>query len=280
VDPADWKDVTLEVNRGVATVTLNRPAYGNAWTHRMEYEYRAALSLAEESTQVGVIVLTGAGKSFCVGADRRAVEATSASRTYDGGEMYRSVNPGNPDHPAFRARHGFLMAMSKPVIAAVQGAAAGVGFVIMCFADIRFVADDAKLTTSTSRLGLPAEFGLSWILPRLIGVSRAMPILLGSPIIRGDEAGCIGLAHHVTPAAETLGAAQKYARQLVATAAPSSLRSVKAQVWTDLQRSLGEADSDATRRLGAMVSAADFRTGAEALLARKEPDFSALYEQS
>lgn len=271
--------ITWSLDEGVATVVLNRPDRGNAWTGRMEAEYRIVLDAAEQSDRVGAIVITGAGKHFCVGADAAAVSGISERGEYSSGLRAPFVEPGDPEHPAHGARHGFLLSLTKPVIAAINGSAAGIGFAIACFCDVRFIAEKARLTTATAPLGLPAEFGVSWILPRLIGVSRAMPLLLGSPKITGAEAEALGLAHRALPAADVVSAAQQYARQLVTTAAPSSMASAKAQVWLDMQRSLAEADRDADARLKQMVRSADFAVGARALSQRSRPDFAAKYRR-
>ncbi|MEV5561037.1 enoyl-CoA hydratase-related protein [Nonomuraea wenchangensis] len=275
----DLKTVSWCVEQGVATVTLDRPARGNAWTGRMESEYRTVLAAAEAAPEVGAVVITGAGRHFCVGADARAVAGQSASKRYDSGLREPPAQPGDPAHPAHGTRHGFLLALRKPVIAAVNGGAAGIGFAIACFADVRIVAEQAKLTTSTSRLGLPAEFGVSWILPRLIGAARAAHLLLGSPVITGSEAADIGLAHQAVPAEAVLTTAQRYARSLVDGCAPSSMATVKRQMWDDMNRSLAEADADAQKRLLDMVSSEDFALGARALAARAQPDYGARYRE-
>jgi len=268
-----WKCVRYEATAGVAIVTLDRPDRGNAWTGRMELEYRRALSLAEDDPAVGAIVITGAGRQFCVGADRSAMAGISAAAKYDSGVREPLPEPGDPGHGAHSTRHGFLLSLRKPVIAAVNGAAAGVGFVIMCFADVRFVDETAKLTTSTSRLGLPAEFGLAWILPRLVGASRAAPLLLGSPVITGQEAATIGLAHQACASGDTLSEAVTYARRLVVENAPSSLQIIKRQLWTDLSASLSESDAQATTAMQLMVAGEDFAEAMAALAERRAPAY-------
>ena len=263
--------VLLTQAAGVATVTLNRPHRGNAWTGRMETAFRAAIADAEADPAVGAIVVTGAGRQFCVGADSRALEMSSEAGSYQTGIDTPPAQPGNPADPASRTRLGFLRAVDKPVIAAVNGSAAGIGFVLLCFTDVRFVAAGAKLTAAAPRLGLPAECGVSWILPRLIGTARATEILLSSRIVSGEEAAVIGLAHECAPADEVLARATAYARMLVAECAPSSLRATKQQLAEDLERSLLDADTDADRRLRQMMGSADFREGVAALAERRPP---------
>ena len=265
--------VLLSKQDGIALVTLNRPHRGNAWTGRMETAFRTAIADAEADPSIGVIVITGAGRQFCVGADSKALEMSSAARSYQSGIDERPPQPGNPDDPASRTRFGFLRAVDKPVIAAVNGAAAGIGLVLMCFADIRFVAAGAKLTAAAPRLGLPAECGISWILPRLIGGSRASEILLSSRIVLGEEAAAIGLAHQTLAPEDVLPRAVAYAGTLITECAPSSLRATKQQLVLDIERSLLEADTDANDRLLRMVGSPDFREGVGALSDRRPPHF-------
>jgi enoyl-CoA hydratase/carnithine racemase len=267
--------VLLSKEDGIAVVTLNRPHRGNAWTGRMETEFRAAIANADTDPAIGVIVVTGAGRHFCVGADSKALEMSSEAGSYQSGIDVPPAQPGDPNDPAARTRFGFLRALDKPVIAAVNGAAAGIGLVLMCFADIRFVASSAKLTAAAPRLGLPAECGISWILPRLIGGSRATEILLSSRIVLGEEAAEIGLAHESHQPEDVLARATAYARSLVAECAPSSLQATKQQLALDTERSLLEADTDANDRLLRMVGSADFREGVKALTDRRAPRFQA-----
>lgn len=265
--------VLYSAEDGVATITLNRPHRGNAWTGRMEVHFRAAVARAEDDAAVRVIVVTGAGRQFCVGADSRALEMSSAAGEYRTGIDEPPAQPGDPEDDAVGARFGFLRSLRTPVIAAVNGAAAGVGFVLLCCADIRFIAADAKLTAAAPRLGLPAECGISWILPRLIGWSRASEILLSSRIVLGSEAAAIGLAHEAVEAGDVLPRALGYARQLVQECAPSSLAVTKRQLGLDMERSFVKADADADRRLREMIGSADFREGVAARRDRRPPRF-------
>jgi enoyl-CoA hydratase/carnithine racemase len=272
-EPATLPPVLVNNEDGVATITLNRPGRGNAWTGRMETLFRETVAGAEADPTVGVIVVTGAGRQFCVGADSRALAMHSEAGRYQSGIEAPPAQPGNPEDPATQTRFGFLRAVEKPVIAAVNGAAAGVGFVLMCFCDIRFVASAAKLTAAAPRLGLPAECGVSWILPRLIGGSRATEILLSSRIMLGEEAAAIGLAHASVASSDVLPRATEYARMLVAECAPSSLRETKRQLALDTERSLFESDREADQLLRRMVGGDDFKEGVRALTERRPPRF-------
>src|SRR4051812_26402580 len=191
--------VRYEVGDGVAVVTLDRPDRLNAWTARMATEFRWCLATADEDPDVRVIMVTGAGRGFCAGADTRALDAIAGSG------QYRASDEVDDDDSASRVGTGvradfehaftFLLGMRKPVIAAVNGPAAGVGFVLMCFCDVRYAAAGAKLTTSFARLGLPAEHGVSWMLARLVGAGRAADLLFSARVVLAEEAERMGLVN-------------------------------------------------------------------------------------
>lgn len=286
----------FEVSDGVGLVTLNRPERLNAWTARMAREYRQVLMAAETDPAVRVIVVTGAGRGFCAGADLKALDGMAESGSYGDGVGSEPVSPGTvgpPDagftpgsqptpirtpelDPELDHEHSFPMALSKPVIAAVNGAAAGVGFVLMCFADIRFAAAGAKLTTSFGRLGLPGEHAVTWILPRLIGPARAADLLFSSRVIRAEEAEALGLVNKVLPPGELLEFTLDYARTMAAEIAPSSLRAMKAQIYTDLRGDLSPAATKAVELMHAMIAAPDFAEGVAAFQAGRPPAFEPL----
>ncbi len=273
----EWKAVTYEVGDGVGLISLNRPHRSNAWTGRMAVEYRTAMQLAEHDERVGVIVVTGAGRHFCVGADTRALDRFVETGEYESGVRDPLPEPGDPDHPAYGTLFGFPLAVAKPVIAAVNGAVAGVGFVLACFADIRFGAAGAKWTPSASKLGLPAEHGISWILPRLIGYARAAEWLFSSRVVLSEEAQAMGLVHAVHPPEQLLEATLDYARHLVDDAAPSSLRTTKRQLSLDLFRPLVESAHEADRLVQGMIGSDDYRQGVRALIEKRPPGFAARY---
>ncbi len=274
----EWKAVRYAAGDGVGLITLNRPHRGNAWTGRMAFEYRTAMQLAEQDERVGVIVVTGEGRHFCVGADTRALDRFADTGEYESGVRDPLPEPGDPEHPAHGTVFGFPLAVAKPVIAAVNGAVAGVGFVLASFCDLRFGAAGAKWTPSTSKLGLPAEHGISWILPRLIGYGRAAEWLLSSRVVLSEEAQGMGLVHAVHPPEQVLEETLLYARRLVDEAAPSSLRTAKRQLSLDLFRTLAESGDEATRLIEEMIGSDEYRQGIRALLEKRPPGFAARYQ--
>ena len=254
---------------GVAVITLNRPDRLNAWTAAMGREWRHALAEAEAAVDVRVVVVTGAGRGFCAGADTSALTGI-AGAGLPGDRVPAGARGATGD---FDHAFSFALGLSKPLIAAVNGPAAGVGFVLACFADIRFAAAGAKLTTSFGRLGLPAEYGISWLLPRIVGVARAADLLFSSRVVLAEEAHAMGLVNAVVAPEELLDFTLDYAGRMAAEISPASLRAMKAQLYSDLGGPLHQAAADAEERMLAAFSSADFAEGVAALTEKRPPRF-------
>jgi enoyl-CoA hydratase/carnithine racemase len=277
----DRNVTTYEVGGGVALVHLNRPDRLNAWTARMELEYRAALAEADADPDVRVVVVTGKGRGFCAGADTRAREGIVETGQYGQGTSSASDRDPVPfaGHGVRKDyEHGFSYpyGLQKPLIAAINGPAAGVGFVLACFADLRFAAAGAKLTTSFARLGLPAEHGVSWVLSRLVGTARAADLLFSSRVVLAEEAERMGLVNAVLPPDELLPHTLEYARKMATEVSPWSLRALKRQLYADQLRSLDEAATDAERLMTESFGSPDFKEGVAALTEKRTPNFGAL----
>lgn len=268
-----YRTITAEVDDGVAVITLARPERLNAWTGRMHTEYREALAAAEDDPEVGAIVVTGAGRGFCAGADSAALEGHLAKGGYDDGLRTEPATPGYGVRPEFDQLFAYHFGLTKPVIAAINGPAAGVGLVLACYCDLRFAAAGAKLTTSHGKLNLPAEYGLSWVLPRLIGLTRANDLLLSSRVVLAEEAEHMGLLNAVLPPEELLPYTLAYARDLVTTVSPQSLAATKRQIYTDLHRDVASSVTEAEDLLRRMMREPAFREGVAALLERRTPRF-------
>ncbi len=271
----DLRAVSYEVKDGVATLTLDRPDRLNAWTQRMEAEYRWALTEADRDAEVRVAIVTGAGRGFCAGADFRALDTIADRGSYadpESAPTAPTAPTGRP--PAYAHAHTFPFGMTKPLLAAVNGPAAGVGFVLLCFADIRFAAAGAKLTTSFARLGLPAEHAVSWILPRLIGPARAADLLFSSRVVLAEEAAEMGLVNKVLPPDEVLPYTLEYARRMAAEMSPASLRVIKRQLWDDVDGSLDAAATRSLALIERMVTEPDFAEGVRAFQEKRPPRFS------
>jgi enoyl-CoA hydratase/carnithine racemase len=274
----ELKVTTYAVDDGVAVITLNRPDRLNAWTGRMEHEYRWCMAEADGDPDVRVVVITGAGRGFCAGADLTGLDDMAGAGTYEAADDrdrgFPKSSPGAGVRPDFEHPHTFPLGLSKPVIAAVNGPAAGVGFVMMCFADIRFAAAGAKLTTSFARLALPAEHGVTWMLSRLIGPARAADLLFSSRVVLAEEAAELGLVNKVLPPDELLPFTLEYAKRMAAECAPASLRAIKRQLYADLMRDVGPAAKEAYDVMVEMIRAPDFAEGVAAFAEKRPPKFS------
>ena len=270
----DLKVVRYDVADRVALVTLDRPERMNAWTGRMHTEYRWVLAQAERDDDVRAIVVTGAGRAFCAGADTAALDGHVDRGSYDGGvDVATLARPGFGVRPEFDHAFAFHYGIPKPVIAAINGPAAGVGLVLACYCDVRYAAIGSKLTTSSGRLGLPAEYGLSWVLPRLVGIGHAADLLLSSRVVLAEEAERIGLVNRVLEPDALLDTALDYARTIAAEISPSSLRESKRQLYTDLHRDVGSAVAESEQLLDRMATEPDFREGVRAWKEKRPPHF-------
>lgn len=270
----ELKTTLYDVDGGVATITLHRPHRRNAWTGRMHTEFRHLLGEANEDPAVRVAILTGSGDSFCVGADFKALTGHVERGGYDSGTDESLPMPGYGVRPEFDQNFAFMQALEIPIIAAVNGAAAGVGLVAACYSDLRFAVTGARMTTAHGPLGLPAEYGLSWLLPRLIGVTRAADLLLSSRKFLSDEVADWGLFNAVVPPDELMPMVNAYAHDLATRVAPSSLRMTKRQLWLDQMRDVGSAVAEADELLEEAMRGDDYREGARAIVEKRPPEFS------
>ena len=269
----DLKSTEYQVDDQIAMICLNRPHRGNAWTGRMHTEYRSLLDKAEKDPGVRAIIVTGAGDRFCVGGDSKALDGHSKSGSYDAGTAPDLVTPGDPSFEAFRADFAYHFALSKPVIAAINGAAAGVGLVLACYADIRFAVPGAKLTTAHGPLNLPAEYGLSWLLPRLIGGARATELLLSSRKFLTDEAHEIGLVHQLAASDQLIETTRAYVLDLITRVSPGALHQSKRQTYLDYHRDVGASVEEANHLLSEMVKQPAYKEAIKAFLEKRTPNW-------
>lgn len=269
----ELKTIRYGVENQIATLTLSRPKRRNAWTGRMHMEYRHVLALAENDPAVRVIIVTGdpEGGAFCPGADAAAVTGHTEKGRYDGGTTADIALPGYGVRPEFDATFAYHFGLTKPVIAAINGAVAGVGLVLACFADLRFAVAGTKFTAAHGKLNFPAEFGISWILPRLIGVTHAADILLSSRIFLAEDALRMGLLNQVLPADQLMPEVRAYAARLIASNSPGAVRMSKRQLYSDLHRPVNEAVMESEHLLNAAVSHPDASEGAAAWLEKRPP---------
>ncbi len=274
-----YEEILYEVSEHVATVTLNRPTKLNAWTMKMEKEVAAAVHLAEQDTDVRVIVLTGAGRGFCAGADMANLDGLARSGG-DGEKLKQVLSEhlkGTRREGAradFQKTYSYLPAIEKPVLGAINGAAAGLGLVVALYCDIRFASDQAKFSTAFARRGLIAEHGISWTLPRLVGISNALDLLFSARLIDAAEALRIGLVNRVIPQDQFAAEVRKYAVELAHVASPRSMRVIKRQVYDAQFQTLAEAIDVANQEMIKSFTSEDFKEGVAHFLEKRPPAFS------
>jgi enoyl-CoA hydratase/carnithine racemase len=272
-DGGELSAIRWEVADRVATVWLHRPHRHNAWTGTMHAEYRHVMADLEHRNDVRAVVVTGTPPAFCVGGDIDALAGHVDRGGYDAGLPPEPATPGGGDR--LDADFVWQLGYRVPIIAAVNGACAGVGLALALWCDLRFVAAGARLTTAAAKLGLPAEYGMSWILPRLVGVTRANDLLLSSRVVTGAETGDWGLWNGVEPdGAATLASAQDYGRLLAQTTGPNAVTSTKSQIVGDLLRHDPAASiGDSVRLLDAAMGTDEYWEGVSALREKRRPRF-------
>lgn len=273
----ELKSTRYNVDRfGVATIMLSRPARRNAWTGRMHTEYRWCCDQAENDSAVRVIIVQGdpEGRAFCVGADATALGGHVERGGYDDGLRGEQANPGYGVHPFLDAHFSWQLGLRVPIIANVNGACAGVALALAAFCDIRFVAAEAVLTTAAPKLGLPAEYGLSWMLPRLMNRTVATDLLLSGRRFTGTEATTYGFALR-SPSLDTIDAeVHHYAHVLATEVSPASLTMTKRQLARDLLRhDVGASIREADELLATAITQPDFTEGVAALQEKRPPHF-------
>ena len=271
-----YQDIIYQVDDTVAVIKFNRPDAMNAFTRRMLAEIRHALAAAEEDESVVGIVLTGEGRGFCPGMDMNALDSMSDGNSGDGENLTElKAQPGDADlGNNFQVTYSYFMSIRKPVIAAINGACAGLGLAIATMTDLRIVEKSAKFSTAFSQRGLIAEHGISWTLPRLIGSGNALDLLWSARKFTGEEAKSIGLAERLVDDGESLITAVEYVRNLAASCAPKSLQVMKAQVYRHMNMELGDAMRETNDWMAASLQRDDFREGVRSFIEKRPPNFA------
>jgi enoyl-CoA hydratase/carnithine racemase len=261
----------------VATITLNRPDKLNAWTAVMEREVRAAIGEAEQDESVRVIVLTGAGRGFCAGADMSLL-STVAEKGLDEARRAQAVQPasggGAGTRRDFQKKYSYFPAVTKPVIAAVNGPTVGLGLVITLYCDLRFASNAARFGTAFAQRGLIAEYGMAWMLPRLVGHANALDLLFSARMIDAAEALRMGLVNQVFPREMFAESMQKYAATLASSVSPRSLRVMKRQVYDAMFQTLAEAFESSEQEMLASLQCEDFKEGVAHFIEKRAPVFT------
>ncbi len=272
-----YAEILYDVADGIATVTLNRPEKLNAWTMRMGAEVRHAFFQADKDQAVRVIIITGAGKGYCAGADMDMLQGfQSGEGENDRGadDATLAAGPDDPSVPAaFRGAYSYPLGLHKPVIAAVNGVAAGLGLSYMLYYDMRIASDRARLGTIFSRRGLVAEHGSAFLLPRLVGMAHACDILFSGRLVSAAEALHMGLVNRVVPHDTLMPAVRDIATEMATLCSPRAIRIMKRQLYSDLFNDLETSMEIADREMVASFTTEDFREGVASFVQRRPPKF-------
>jgi enoyl-CoA hydratase/carnithine racemase len=269
-----YEQILYEVRDRIATVTLNRPDKLNGWTAVMGREVRQAMDEAARDEAVRVIVLTGAGRGFCAGADMQMLSGIADAGNLRVADETLARAEAATVRPDFRGPYAYFPTVPKPIIAALNGATAGLGLVVSLYCDLRIAADTAVFTTAFSRRGLIAEHGVSWMLPRLVGLPHALDLMLSARKITAPEALAIGLVSQVHPAAALGDAVRAYARELADLVSPRSIRIMKRQLWEAQFQTLAEATAVADEEMRRSFGAEDFKEGVAHFVEKRAPRFT------
>jgi enoyl-CoA hydratase/carnithine racemase len=270
------QETLYQVADRVATITLNRPEKLNAWTAVMEREVRAAMGEAEKDENVRVIVLTGAGRGFCAGADMSLL-GTVAEKGLDEARRTQAVQTAAKSEGSrrdFQKKYSYFPALTKPVIAAINGPVVGLGLVIALYCDLRLASDAARFGTAFAQRGLIAEYGMAWMLPRLVGHANALDLLFSARMIDAAEALRMGLVNQVYPRESFLEEVRKNAAYLASNVSPRSLRVIKRQVYEAMFQALAESFETSEQEMLASLECEDFKEGVAHFVEKRSPIFT------
>lgn len=275
---AEYQDILTDIEDQILTITLNRPDRLNAWTGDMENEVRDAIEQAGADDDIRCIIVTGAGRGFCAGADMAGLQQINpggeAADAATSGTDTASI-PADAEDVAslYPGRFGYMYACPKPIIAAINGPCAGIGLIFSLYADMRFANQDAKFTTAFAQRGLIAEHGIAWLLPRLVGEAHALDLLFTARVFKGAEAERVGLVNRAMPANELLPHVMDTAKHLSTQVSPRSLAVIKRQIresyFQNFARSLEIADQEMQQSFASF----DFKEGVDSFVEKRSPAF-------
>ncbi len=274
-ESADLRAIRYRFDGPVAIVELHRPHRANAWNGTMHGELLAVMRSLEQRADVRAVVITGTPPTFSVGGDSQALGDHAERGSYDTGLADDTTRPGGDLREEFDEDLSWMFGYRLPIIAAVNGAVAGGSLALVCFCDLRFGSASAKITTAAPKLGLPAEYGLSWTLPRLIGTTRAADLLLSGRVLTVAETADWGLWNEVLPDGEsTLAAAVSYGHLLASTTGPQAVANAKRQLHEDVLRGNPAASvAESKQLLDSAMGTAEYREGIAAFIERRSPNF-------
>ena len=276
-----YNDFLFEVKDRIGIITINKPDRMNAMTYAMSDELKRVVNEAVNHPDTRVIIITGAGRAFCAGADMGLLQDQAGGGTggsEDAGKLKTQAAlsadfiPDVSEH--FKESYGYFIQARKPFIAAINGSVAGLGLALTLYCDLRFIASEAKLSTAFSQRGLIAEHGLSWMLPKLVGHAKALDLLLSARKFSAQEAEELGLVNKVFPQKTFMADVMTYARHLADTVSPRSMAIIKAQVWKSFFQSFNDALALADSEMAISITRDDFKEGVAHYLEKRAPNFN------
>ncbi|MGO9603502.1 MAG: enoyl-CoA hydratase-related protein [Candidatus Binataceae bacterium] len=267
----DFSDIIYEKSDRIATVTFNRPEKMNAWTPKMGVETRAAMMDADRDPNVGAIIVTGAGRAYCAGADMGALSEISAGRASATGGNAAAVEDEwlKQQRVDYRSQYSYILALSKPVIGAINGACVGLGFTTCLYQDIRIASESARMGLIFVQRGLAIEHGSSWMLPRIVGVARAAELAVTGRLVDAEEALRIGLVNRVVPADKLMATAREVAGHIANNCSPLGVAEAKKLIWRHLFTDLATAIRDDDESMSMMTRSEDFKEGVRAFVEKR-----------
>lgn len=264
--------LTLDVQDGIALVTLNRPDVLNSINMKLIDEMRETVAAVAANTEARVMLITGAGRGFCAGADMDALKGLDPADIKKRGNEIPAFDMNR--RPDWQSRYGFYPSIAKPIIGMLNGATAGIGLVHALYCDVRFAADNTVFTTAFSRRGLIAEHGISWMLPHIVGHANALDLLLSARRVSSEEALRIGLVNRLYAPDQLREQTYAYARDLADNVSPSAMAVIKRQLYDVPFQTLAEATIDANREMAVALAGADFREGVASFMEKRPPRFT------
>jgi len=276
-----FDNLIYEKEGHVAKITLNRPQKLNALNKDLLYNLRKALREAEDDDEVRVVILKGAGRGFCAGADMSLLQSTDAVDPEER-RAKALLPPGDAQIPGrldvpedYSLRYTYFPSVPKPIIAAINGPCAGLGLIMSLYCDFRFASEAAVLTTAFARRGLIAEHGIDWILPRIVGFPNALDLLMTARRVSPEEALAKGLVNAVYPPETFANNVRDFALDLAQAVSPRSMRVMKTQLYTTagLGRSLADAVRNGNEEMFASFGTEDFKEGVAHFVEQRAANF-------
>ena len=269
----DFAEIIYEKKDRVATVTMNRPEKMNAWTPKMGAEMRTAMLDAERDPSIGAIIVTGAGRAYCAGADMGSLSniaaGTASARAAEAPDEWLAGQRAD-----YRTSYSWPLALNTPVIGAINGACVGLGFTTCLYQDIRIASDNARMGLIFTQRGLAIEHGSSWMLPRIIGLARATELAITGRLVDANEALEMGLVNRVVQQDKLMATAREIAAGIANKCSPLGVAQAKKMIYQHLFTDLATAVRDDDTAMEMMTRSEDFKEGVKAFVEKRAPKFT------